>query len=380
MKKFFNTLLTGVLACCMLSSCAVAKTQIAYTVYPIGYLVSRIAGDTVKAVSIQDSTIVQRANIAEDYEDTLKNSAVFLHIGKLEPYLTIYSGQIEKDISSQLDLSSLNAVYDFKRYTVVMVDGAQTYVEAPYYKGTQFDTIDTDEKDLFLWNDPISMLSMAKNIRDWLETTFPDQKQTYEANFTKLETDLVDLDAQYQALATSNQNNSKVIKFVTMTASFGNWQKTYGFQVYPVILSKYGALPNAEQLQIIKDRIKADGVKYIVYEPNMTDDMIALFDELKDELGLTRVELSNLSSLTDQQESDGKDYLSIMYENLSVLQTMVQDAGEENTGTAGDTTEAEATASPEASAEATPMATESAAARAVSPDQNKATASPEATK
>ena len=30
-----------------------------------------------------------------------------------------------------------------------------------------------------------------------------------------------------------------------MTASFGNWQKTYGFQVYPVILAKYGALPNA---------------------------------------------------------------------------------------------------------------------------------------
>ena len=110
-----------------------------------------------------------------------------------------------------------------------------------------------------------------------------------------------------------------------MTASFGNWQKTYGFEVYPVILSKYGVLPNETQLAAIKQRIIDDNVKYIVYEPNMTEDMIALFDELQEELGLTRVELSNLSSLTDEELNSGKDYLSIMYENLQVLELMVED-------------------------------------------------------
>ena len=37
-----------------------------------------------------------------------------------------------------------------------------------------------------------------------------------------------------------SMKNQKSIRFVSMTASFGNWQKTYGFQVYPIILSKYG--------------------------------------------------------------------------------------------------------------------------------------------
>ena len=110
-----------------------------------------------------------------------------------------------------------------------------------------------------------------------------------------------------------------------MIASFGNWQKTYGFQVYPVILSKFGALPNDEQLDLIKTRIKNDNVKYIVYEPNMTPDMIELFNNLEEELKLTRVELSNLSSLTQSQKNDGKDYISIMYENLSVLETMAKE-------------------------------------------------------
>ena len=107
-----------------------------------------------------------------------------------------------------------------------------------------------------------------------------------------------------------------------MSASFGNWQKTYGFEVYPVVMSKFGALPNETQLQAIKDRLKEDNVQYLVYEPNMTEDLITLYDSILEELGMTRIQLSNLSSETDQEEADGKDYLSIMYENLSVLSTL----------------------------------------------------------
>jgi hypothetical protein len=47
-----------------------------------------------------------------------------------------------------------------------------------------------------------------------------------------------------------------------------------------------------------------------------------VFDRLENELLLTRVELSNLSSLTEAEIADGRDYLSLMYENLSVLETM----------------------------------------------------------
>ena len=74
--------------------------------------------------------------------------------------------------------------------------------------------------------------------------------------------------------------------------------------------------------RIIKNRIIQDDVRYIVYEPNMSEDMIELFDRLENELLLTRVELSNLSSLTEAEIADGRDYLSLMYENLSVLETM----------------------------------------------------------
>ena len=107
-----------------------------------------------------------------------------------------------------------------------------------------------------------------------------------------------------------------------MSASFGNWQKAYGFQIYPVCLSKYGALPSETELEIIKQRIIDDGVKYIAYEPNMTEEMTVLFNQLEDELKLTRVNLNNISSLTPSQLANNKDYLSLMYENLNVLENM----------------------------------------------------------
>lgn len=306
----------------LLSGCTPVKTQIAYTVYPVGFLVERLTGNPSRAVSVQQNMIIQRAQLKDNYAEILSDSAVFFYVGQLEPYRSVYAAEINAACSSQLDLSAMNAVYDFERYMPVYAGDDVTYVESRYYNDPVMDSIDTDVKDLYLWTDPIAMLSMAKDIRDWLLSAYPEDKEMIEDNFQKLETDLINLDAQYQALATANQHDKKEIKFVSMTASFGNWQKTYGFQVYPVILSKYGVLPNEQQLAVIEKRIQDDGVRYIVYEPNMTADMTVLFNQIEDDLGLTRVELSNLSSLTAAEDNSGKDYLSIMYENLSVLETM----------------------------------------------------------
>ena len=323
MKKKLLALMMALVLCFFNSGCGTVRSGVVYTIYPIGFLIERLAGTNFNAVSIQeDFTVVQRAQVKPNYKDLLSGSELFLHVGDLEPYLSVISADVKNSGITDMDLSTLNAVYDFARYTQVRTEDGVRYDRSEYYKGDAFANIDTDTLDLCLWNDPIAMLSMAKNICDWLSRNYPDQKDFYQENLTHLEKDLIDMDAQYQSLATSLINDDEEIRFVSMTASFGNWQKTYGIQVYPVVLSKYGVLPNNEQLSLIKQRIIADNVEFIVYEPNMTDDMKALFEQLENELGLTRVELHNLSSLTQTEENLGKDYISLMYENLSVLDTM----------------------------------------------------------
>lgn len=321
--KILKKLLTVMLVV-LLTACSNSKQYTAYTIYPIGYLLTRIGGNRIKPIQIQNRSLVQVANIAENYEELLEDSSVLFHIGNLEPYMDLYDDQI-KDLGIDLaagDLSILNCLYEYKRYTPVVVDGKVSFVEGPYYEGDVFNELDTFDLDPFIWLSPGGMYCMAKDVYDYLSSNYVEQASYFEENYKVVADDLIALDASYQSLATRLVKENKSIKFVSMTGSFGCWQKDFGFQVYPVCLSKYGALPSEAQLELIKTRIKNDGVSYIAYEPNMTEEMLNLFVSLEEELGLKRVTLNNISSLTNSQVDSGKDYLSLMYENLSILENM----------------------------------------------------------
>ena len=319
-RKIFIVLLSMF----MLAGCMSFRSYVAYTVYPLGYIIDRITGGVIESKSIQSDSLVQVATILDDYEDILRNSNYLFHIGDLEPYYDIYEEDILNTGVEVVDVSELNTIYKFQRYTMVNVDGVEEFIESPYYNSDLFNMTDVNENDMMLWIDPIGMLSIANDIYSVLSANFVEEAASFKENYEALENDLISLDAAYQNLASQIKNEGKSIKFVSISASFGNWQKAYGIAVYPVCLSKYGALPSDGELAVIKERIKNDGVKYIAYEPNMTEEMTELFNGLEDELGLIRVNLNNVSSLTAAQVANNADYLSLMYENLSVLENMVE--------------------------------------------------------
>ena len=85
-------------------------------------------------------------------------------------------------------------------------------------------------------------------------------------------------------------------------------------------MSRFGVLPTEEQLEVIKKQIVADGVKYIVYDPTLPEDMQALYQRVRDELKLKEITLSSLSILSEADKEKSKDYKTIMYENLTTLE------------------------------------------------------------
>ena len=312
----------------LLCGCSSVKHYTAYTIYPIGYLLSRIGGNRIEAVSIQNKSLVQIANLVENYQEIVEDSSVLFHIGNLEPYMDLYDDQISQmgiDLAAG-DLSVLNCLYEYKRYTPVVVDGKVSFIEGPYYESDAFNDLDMYDLDPFIWLSPSGMYCMAKDVYDYLSNNYVEQSAYFRENYQQVADDLIALDASYQTLASRLVKENKTIKFVSMTGSFGCWQKDFGFQVYPVCLSKYGALPSDAQLEVIKARIRNDDVKFIAYEPNMSVEMVDLFTKLEEELGLKRITLRNISSLTPSEIESGKDYLSLMYENLSVLESIMTSA------------------------------------------------------
>ncbi len=322
--RFIKKIASLIVVLLVLVGCSSTKHYVSYTIYPIGYLLNRIGGNKIVTQSIQTNNMVQIAQVSENYKETLDDSIVLFHIGELEPYMDLYDDEIKETEVDVQDLSTLNALYEYKRYTPIVVDNKVTYLEGNYYEGDEFKEIDTYNLDPFIWLSPIGMYSMAKDVKEYLSDNYFEQSSFFNENYEKLADDLIALDASYNALSLQLLNQNKTIKFVSMTGSFGCWQKDYGFQVYPVCLSKYGALPSSAQLEIIKQKIKDDGVKYIAYEPNMSEEMIELFNSLESELGLSRITLNNISSLTSSQIESGKDYMTLMYENLSVLQGVAE--------------------------------------------------------
>ena len=323
--KLIKKILVLLILTCLISSCSSIKHYVSYTIYPIGYLLNRIGGDRIDTISIQNDVMVELSTAREDIEDILDDSLYLFYIDGLEPYYDMYRDSIKKKRIDTVDLSELNAIYKFQRYTLVYTNDGDSYIESPYYDSALFDDIDSYDYDLFLWLDPIGMLSMAKDVYEVLSSNYSEQASYFKENYDKLYDELIVLDAAYHKLSNENRKNNKTIKFVSMTPSFGSWQKSYGFNVYPLCLSKFGALPSDEQLAVIEERIKQDNVKYIAYEPNMNQEMISLFDKVSSNLGLTRINLSNISSLADSQEGDSKDYMTLMYENLMVLENITED-------------------------------------------------------
>lgn len=315
MKKLFIVLIVIIST---LSGCSSKQTKICTTAYPITYLVNKIGGERVTTCSISEDSVIQRASIVDDFEEILNSAMLLIHISGLEPYYDLYLQEIRDTKVSILDLSLHASVYEFTRYTYVYRNQGEALVESEYYQVKDFDRIDMYDRDPFLWMNPIAMTSMARAIKDWLVEQFPESEIYFNRNFKTVEADLARLDAELQVL----KSNQLDIKIVTMTPSFGNWQRSFGIQVYPVILSKYGALPNQAQLNVIKARIVADGVEYIAKEPNMTDDMEALFQQLVEELELKPVVLNNLSSITADNREGNEDYLKLMYDNLSTLESI----------------------------------------------------------
>lgn len=301
-----------------MSGCKIQATKVCGTNYPVYYLINRIGQSYVEPCNLSNNSLIQVADVSDTFEQDIDEAEVIFTISSLEPYYSIYNDEFARSTSKIIDLAYTSAIYKFNRYTTTMVDNQQVVVESKYYDGDIFNQIDQYDSDVILWMDPISMMSMAKTIAETLSELYPEYKKDFMSRYDELEIELATLDKEFQNIKLSQ----KEVSFVSVTPSFGNWQKSYGFKVYPLILSKYGALPSDNQLEVIIERIKRDGVKYIAHEENLTEEMEALYQKVKKECNLKEIKLNNISSISKTAEENNMNYISLMYENLSQIEAI----------------------------------------------------------
>lgn len=325
MRKF-KFLIVALVLCLTLSGCKISsKRKVSVLSYPEEFITRRLVENQVEVVNLGDNITYQYQSFNDKrFADIENGDAIFLNSSIL-PYYRIYRDQFIRlnDKLKVFDTGVDNSIQLFRRYTMLFVDNKDVIVEGNYYNDSQIDKIDIYKNDPYFHLDPLAMLNLTDEIYTVLSNLYPDLDDTLKTNKQKLENELAILDAQYQKLRIPD----KSIAFVSLTNSYGYFQKKFPVSIYPIVLSKYGVYPDAKQLAVIKDKIIESKVKYALIEDNVPLEIKTKYLELIKELNLTEIKFYNLNTLSSENSSNGKDYISIMYENLESLQQMQQQNG-----------------------------------------------------
>src|SRR5699024_9533127 len=113
-----------------------------------------------------------------------------------------------------------------------------------------------------VWMSPILSDALAYSIKDALIELLPEQKAKFEKNFEELRNDLLKLDRQF----IETTSNTPIKTIFILGESFGYIAETYGLE--QVVFCDL----NAQQLASLVELAKEQGVKYVLFEQNISSE------------------------------------------------------------------------------------------------------------
>lgn len=166
--------------------------------------------------------------------------------------------------------------------------------------------------DPHVWVDPHLSQQQVRNVTEGLIRADPDGEAVYRANARRLMERLADLDRRYRELASCPRRD-----IVVSHAFFTYPAERYGLRQVAI----YGNLapgsePSPRQMAELAQFIRSRGIRHIFVEP-LVDDRAA--QVLAAETGAQLLVLNPLEGLTEQDRAAGRDFLSLMEQNLHNL-------------------------------------------------------------
>ncbi|HYG60401.1 MAG TPA: metal ABC transporter substrate-binding protein [Symbiobacteriaceae bacterium] len=277
------------------------KLKVAASFWPVYEFARQVGGDRIDLVNM-----VPVGTEPHEWEPTPR------HLKTLnEASLFIYSGAgmeswVEKTLES-LDNKSL-VVVEASHGIDLIEAGAE---EEGHGHGHD------EEMDPHVWLDPLGAVHQVEAIRDGLIQADAAGRAVYEANAAAYIERLKALDADFSTGLAACSNKT----FYTTHAAFGYLAHRYGLEQHPIMGLAPDAEPKPKDLEQIVAQAKKDNVTYIFFETLVSDKVAKL---VAGEIGAQTLVLNPLEGLTDAEVKAGKDYLSVMRDNLANLRLAME--------------------------------------------------------
>jgi zinc transport system substrate-binding protein len=309
---------------------AQTKNLLVYTsMYPIYDFTVKIAGDRAEVVNLVPPGVA-----FHDYEPSAKD---LVRLSESDVFIYNGSGMelwIEKVLDS-LDISKMQIVSMSDHVSLLSLE--ETGHAGHDEHGHEEEAAHKDEHahedkskveshehehgesihDPHFWLDPVRAKEMAVTIKDALIQADKDGKDIYEANYQAVLSDLNQLDADFKTMV----EHSKRKEFIVSHDAFGYLSSRYGLEQIAISGISPSDEPTQKELDEIITFAKEHDVKYILFETLVS---AKIGEIVKHEIGAQSLVLNPLEGLTEEDIAKGKDYFSVMRDNLESLKKALE--------------------------------------------------------
>lgn len=287
------------------------KLSVFTSFYPLYYVATRIGGDHVNVKNIVPAGVEPH-----DFEPTAKDV-----VDMSKANLFIYNGSgfeawVEKALQG-FDQSHMTVVQATEGLELLKNEEKQHEGHAGETAGKPEAEHEHGEFDPHVWLDPIKLKAQAEKVKAALVKIDQAHAQDFEKNYEKLATDLDTLDKEFKEMVAAAPKK----EFMVSHRAFSYLAHHYGLDQIAISGISPAEEPTPADLKELVEHVKEHHIQYILFE-SLVSTKVA--DVIAHETGAKTAMLNPLEGLTEADEQAGKDYLSIMRDNLKTLKTALQ--------------------------------------------------------
>jgi len=271
------------------------EIRVVTSFYPLAEFAGQVGGANVEVVNITPAGVEPH-----DFEPTPRDIArvysakVFLfNGGGFDPWAEKIKPDLEKK-----GISVVNMAEHFSMLPAEAEHGAEHGHE-------------TEVTDPHIWLDPVLAQRQVGIIRDALQKVDPANSRVYARNAGEYLNRLSALDRKYKdGLAACAVRDA-----IASHAAFGYLAKRYGLNVIPIVISPEEE-PSPKRIADLAVLARTKNIKFIFFETLVNP---KLAETIAQEIGAKTMVFNPIEGLSDEELAAGKNYISIMEENLNNL-------------------------------------------------------------
>lgn len=301
--KHFSSFSAVVLIIFFLSGCGLAPVatvdpskplEVVASFYPLAHFSEQVGKDRVHV-----STVVPNGTEPHDYEPTaaditkIRNAQAFFFIGGgFEPWAEKIEGGTA--MSVYLNLQKMQGE------------------DAPKGANRAGGEEDGGGFDPHIWLDPLLAKRQVEIIRDAFLEKDPSNRKTYQANAAQYLRKLDQLDTEFRRELKACRANYSIVSH----DAFGYLTRRYGLNLTAISGLSPHEEPSAKRLAELTELAREKKVRYIFFETLASPKLAQVIAK---EVGAQTLVLNPIEGLSESEIAEGKNYLSLMRENLNNL-------------------------------------------------------------